>query len=290
MSDLLIPFGIHRDTGEIIEPEDAPKGRACNCICPGCKAPLLSRHPEEKRYHFAHDSRHEDARPEEECPLSSAVAVAMMVREVAASSVGKFLETPPLMVYAHYECCGEEKVIRVTKGSRNEIERAHSGERFYGHHVDMIIRIGSYTILVDLVYKGKQSISYDEQELQRYKAGLLELNCDSFSITKLKTDRTLRFSEAVLLFLLEDGYREWRFHPRTASKKQSDRQTHQCKRSKQFTYSQTQTYGFTPGISRPDRKPVRYFCVQCGVEWTHDFSEQLGCPECSSHLYARELG
>ncbi|MCP4488613.1 MAG: hypothetical protein GY820_15065 [Gammaproteobacteria bacterium] len=44
MSELLIPFGIHRHSGDIVEPEDAPKGRACNCLCPGCKAPLLSRH------------------------------------------------------------------------------------------------------------------------------------------------------------------------------------------------------------------------------------------------------
>ncbi len=73
MTGLLIPFGLDRNTRDIVEPEDAARGRACNCICPGCAAPLLSRHPKENRIHFAHDSKHPEAKPEEECPFSSAV-------------------------------------------------------------------------------------------------------------------------------------------------------------------------------------------------------------------------
>ena len=128
MGDLLIPFGIHRDTGDIVEPEDAPKGRACNCLCPGCKAPVLSRHPKQNRFHFAHDSRHELARPEAECPFNSAVAVAMMIRELAPSFTGKSFNTPDYQINLKHPCCGlkydfitisQSATVRIDESSAN---------------------------------------------------------------------------------------------------------------------------------------------------------------------------
>lgn len=295
MSELLIPFGIHKVTGAIVEPEDAPKGRACNCVCPGCKAPLLSRHPKENRYHFAHDSRHKDAKPEEECPFSSAVAVAMMVREVAVQTVGEALETPPLEVMEYHACCGKSKLLQVSRGACNFIDKAQASVKVLDHHVDLLLEVSGYPILVDLVYKGKPPIFVDESRLQDNKAALLTLNCDSFSISSLKRDRNLRFSEAVLAFVLRVGLREWAFHPKTASVLGQARRNHQCfkpePRRDSFGWN-GDYYPFVPVGQRPQtakREPVRYQCVMCRVEWVHDFSHGLRCPKCQSHLFAREI-
>jgi hypothetical protein len=228
MSDLLIPFGIHRDTGTIVEPEDAPKGRACDCLCPGCKAPLLSRHPKEKRYHFAHDSHHENAKPDEECPFSSAVAVAMMVRKIGEETKGRVINTPPLLWMNTFDCCGESKFVEVTRGASNVIDNVHVNAKVFGHHVDIVLEIRGYRILVDLVYEGKPSIFIDEERLQANSAALLELDCDSFSMSALKSNRSLRFSESALVFLLGDGVRGWRFHPKIASASRKARELHRC--------------------------------------------------------------
>ncbi|RLT87701.1 MULTISPECIES: hypothetical protein [unclassified Ketobacter] len=295
MSELLIPFGIHKITGEIVEPEDAPKGRACNCLCPGCKAPLLSRHPKEKRYHFAHDSRHKDAKPEEECPFNSAVAVAMMVREVAVQLVGEVLETPLLEVTEYHACCGNSELLQVSRGASNTIDKAQASVKVFDHHVDLLLEVGGYPILVDLVYKGKLPIMIDEGKLQDNKAALLTLNCDSFSISSLKKDRNLRFSEAVLAFVLREGLRDWAFHPKTASLLHQARRDHQCFKADRRGYSSGWSGHFNPVVPAKQklqtikREPVRFQCVMCGVEWVHDFSQGLRCPKCQSHLFAREL-
>ena len=180
MDELLIPFGIHRETGEIIEPEDASRGRACDCLCPGCKAPLLSRHSMVKRHHFAHDSSHQDARPLEECPFSAAVAVAMMAREVAELLIGKTLVTPSLEVCQGYPCCGDAEFLMVSHGAKNTIDSARSNVKAFDHHVDLLLEVKGYPILVVLVYEGKPLGMINEGQLQAGKAALLTLNCDSF--------------------------------------------------------------------------------------------------------------
>jgi len=297
MSELLIPFGVHRVTGEVLEPEDAPKGRACNCLCPGCKAPLLSRHPKEKRYHFAHDSRHKNAKPEEECPFNSAVAVAMMVRELSGQLSGKNLETPTFEVMIRYTCCGIQDCVSVSQGATNTIDNAQASASAFGHHVDLLLQVGGYPILVDLVYKGKLPIDLDQGKLQDNKAALMTLNCDSFSISSLKNDRNLRFSEAVLAFVLREGFREWVFHPKTAPVLDRARQNHRCFKYEPGRFAPEQSRCQTSVLENMKKPPVdvkrasaRYRCLMCNVEWLHDFSHGLGCPKCQSHLFAREIG
>jgi len=295
LTESLIPFGIHRDTGEIVEPEDATKGRACNCLCPGCKAPLLSRHPKAKRYHFAHDSKHEEAKPEEECPFSSAVAVAMMVREVSRSLVGKRICTPEYKLVETFTCCTiHSEDVLISKPAQVLIEQAEPNVSGNSHHFDLKIVVGGYPIYVDLVYKGKPPLALLEAALSAAKAGVLELNCDSFSTGWFKTDKSKRFSEAVIDFVLEEGVRIWRYHPRQFARMKAAKESHQC------------TYGYDPVSLRVIRPPSylkksseslqpqrvaskKYYCVMCDKRWVHMPGSPLACPGCGSHLYAREV-
>lgn len=230
MSELLIPFGIHRETGEFIEPEDADRGRACNCICPGCKAPLLSRHPqdEDRRRYFAHDSKHELAKPEEECPFSSSVAVAMMVRELAQQYIGKIFQTPPLDVGGHCESCHDKWPIAVTEGAEVVIDDVEVNSSEQSHRFDLKLIVKGYALYIDLIYKGKPPEHLEESELIAVKAGVLALSCDSFSLARFKSARKLRFSDAVLVFVLKEGLRQWRFHPRQKSMIEASQRNHRC--------------------------------------------------------------
>ena len=294
MNELLIPFGIHLETGEIIEPEDAPSGRACNCLCPGCRSPLLSRHPKVKRYHFAHDSRRYGRKPEEDCPFNSAVAVAMMAREMATELPGKILETPSLKDRLYCSFCGGSDSVQVSLGAQNAIARAQASVNVYGHHVDLMLEVGCYKVLLDLVYKGKPTITVDRSKLQESKVALLTLDCDSFSVSSFKRDRDLRFSEAVIAFILRDGIKAWAFHPKTVPKLDQAGRVHKCSKPTQIrrpfgktSYDRALPVNWEREV--PVKKPKRFQCVVCRVEWEHDFTNQLHCPKCKSHLYAREL-
>lgn len=52
MSKLKIPFGL-RD-GRLFAAGDVANGLSCGCLCPGCGAKLIAKHPKEKLSHFAH--------------------------------------------------------------------------------------------------------------------------------------------------------------------------------------------------------------------------------------------
>ncbi len=351
MHDLLIPFGIHKDTGDIIEPEDAVKGRACDCLCPGCKAPLLCKHPKEKRDHFAHDSKHENAKPEKKCPFSSSVAVAMMVRNMAPAFVGKLLGTPEFYVSDRCPRCRRLESIMVTRSAYNRIDEVDANVTAYGHHVDLKLIVSGFPILVNLVYKGKQPLNIDETALQSNKVAVLELDCDSFSFTTFRRHRKLRFSEAIIRFFLIEGRRAWRFHPRAETLRKQSQQKHQCKtrnaRIPQNYFTDTPTKSVLPpekhtknvkknnifeefvqhqekqkaekpvhspenseiekSVHNPEvhevKKPVhspeetviendvikRFECVLCHLSWQHHGHGSWKCPNCDSHLYAREI-
>ena len=232
MSDLLIPFGIHRETGDIVEPEDAVTGRACNCLCPGCKAPLLCKHPKKKRDHFAHDTRHQDARPEQKCPFSSAVAVAMMVRNIASEYVGKLLQTPALSVEERCSRCGVRKMIAVTGAASNRIDAAAANVSMHGHRFDLQLSVSGFPVMVDLVYRGKPAADIDERALQADRIAVLELNCDRFSIKALKKSRQIRFSQAIMAYFLNARNKSWRLHPRAQLLREQERQQHHCRKPK----------------------------------------------------------
>ena len=310
MNNLLIPFGVHRNTGEIIEPEDAPKGRACDCLCPSCKAPLLCRHPKEKRDHFAHDSRHEEAKPEANCELSPAVAVSMMIREIATRTIGNILKTPSLKENIYCSYCGKSDPITITDSASNTISDAEANVKIFGCNMDIKFTIDGYSVLLDLVYKGKPPAVIDEKKLQKDKVALMSLDCDTFSIAFLASNRKRRYSEYVLDFILTDGKRNWRFHPKMASKLQNAERQHLCSQNRpgrsylmqktkcksEFRSNKNKLTNHRQGLPSAQRINLpttsnqsrqKFRCINCEVEWFHNSAEEtLTCPECKSHLFA----
>lgn len=54
MSALLLPFAKQIADGRLVSPEDVVRGLSCNCVCPACHRPVLSKQGTEKVWHFAH--------------------------------------------------------------------------------------------------------------------------------------------------------------------------------------------------------------------------------------------
>jgi ssDNA-binding Zn-finger/Zn-ribbon topoisomerase 1 len=305
MNNLLIPFGLDRVTNAIVEPEDADRGRACNCLCPGCHAPLLSRHPKEHRVHFAHDSKHPDAKPDEKCPFSAAVAIAMMARELAESLTGKGFFIPEYDYCHQFECCGDTEDILVTEKKILTIASASKKPDCGCQMFDLELGFGEAKILVDLFYKGKpiQHV-LNEEVLSKEKSGVIAISCDTFDQGSLTKDKQLRFSDAVLAFLLETGFRKWSFHPRQLTLVDRVNSSHQCRPSNRprrdpvgidedngscFEVEYLDRTQMNDTELTPPFEPKRYQCVMCKDEWLQIKAGVPTCPRCNSYLYSVEV-
>jgi ssDNA-binding Zn-finger/Zn-ribbon topoisomerase 1 len=305
MNNLLIPFGLDRVTKAILEPEDADRGRACDCVCPGCHAPLLSRHPKEHRVHFAHDSRYPDAKPDEECPFNSAVAIAMMARELAEPLIGKAFFIPEFDYCHQFECCGDTDDILVTKKKILTITSTLKKPSCGGVVFDLALGFGEAKIFVDLFYKGKpiQHV-LNEEVLSKEKSGVLAINCDTFDRGSLAKDKQLRFSDAVLVFLLETDSREWSFHPRQVILADRAKSSHQCRPSNKpwsepvgidedngscFEVEYLGETRVDVTELTPPFEPKRYRCLICKNEWLQKEAGAPNCPLCNTHLYSVEV-
>jgi len=53
--DVALPYGLSSD-GRLVSVDAVVRGLKCECVCPGCKRPLVARKGEIIRAHFAHQA------------------------------------------------------------------------------------------------------------------------------------------------------------------------------------------------------------------------------------------
>jgi len=54
---LKIPFGLHSESGRLVHVDRVPNGKACRCVCPSCRMPLVAKNQgRQQAHHFAHSS------------------------------------------------------------------------------------------------------------------------------------------------------------------------------------------------------------------------------------------
>ncbi|ELT99728.1 hypothetical protein CAPTEDRAFT_190731, partial [Capitella teleta] len=60
-----ILWGLSTETYQIVHIDDARNGKACDCICPGCRTPLIAAQGEKQTHHFRHapDPETQESRP-----------------------------------------------------------------------------------------------------------------------------------------------------------------------------------------------------------------------------------
>src|SRR5437879_7939482 len=85
-----IPFGVRPD-GSLIDPFSAERGLACNCVCPGCRQPLMTRKGEIRVHHFSHVGDHS-------CSNGQTSALLLAAKQVLQTH--RRIEMPELVVTA----------------------------------------------------------------------------------------------------------------------------------------------------------------------------------------------
>ena len=307
--DLLIPFGLDATTKETVEPEDAKRGRACGCVCPGCEMPLMCRHPSDpdspssKRIHFAHDTRHPDAQKSvhEHCPFNGLIAVRMMAYTVASSLVGETIQLPSLHKLVDFDCCHQTRSVNITETSELTIEESRPKVALDGMEFDLALTFKGRQVLIRLAHDGRQPLVITPQLksiLQASKTGVLEMDVESFDRGSFIANKRQRFSEAVKAFLLADGDRYWQHHPRTFAKMAAFKDGHRCP-PKRRTFGQSgwqprkqprPTTSERPVVKKESLEPIThehrgYICRLCGAKWVQHSAHEIACPNGHNHLY-----
>jgi len=235
LKELHIPYGIERDTSKIIEPEDAIRGRACNCICPGCGAPLLSRHPQadDKRIHFAHDSKHADAKPIEECPLSPFVALGMMLRHITGVLPGKSIKLSAHGKSIDFSCCSTPaRFISIADSCEGIISNSSAAPTLGGVTFDLVLTIDEMPYFVEIIYPGKPKKDLPASNYLDGIGGILTISGPEFMemMGKEEGDHlNLRYSDAVVYFLLQYSRKFWSYHANEKMVEAEVRSAHICK-------------------------------------------------------------
>ncbi len=99
MAQVLIPFATNVATGQLVAVDDVPSGKACQCICPGCKTPLIARHylDGSRASNFAHSGRKDFQQTKAECHYSYLVSVRSMAKQILSSITAR-MTLPALSV------------------------------------------------------------------------------------------------------------------------------------------------------------------------------------------------
>jgi hypothetical protein len=297
MKKLLIPFGVHRETGEYTDPEDAINGRKCDCLCPGCEAPLKAIHPSVKRAHFAHDSRHPEFVPERECPLSSVVALAMMMRHVGTLCVGKQFELNPYEIIVPFPCCpGSYEHTIVSDVPHVQVNEVVLDPTLGETTFDLRLKVGERYLYVDLYHHNKPAKTINPELHFAERSGVVGINCDEFYLWMHDHDNAKqKYSELVLSNLLSATCKEWLYHPRQDAAIAIKKSSHKCKLSQsRNTYptgDSTNHYVTThwqeqaPAYVPIRHEPVKVKCVVCLSVWDWVPGTSQACTGCKTHLY-----
>lgn len=139
-----IPVGCSRDNlNHLLDVMDVPSGKACNCVCPSCRAPLIARHCNGHREsHFAHDPAYESEYNYSECILSFHVALKLMLKQIMATSTEILL--PGYEVIEPYS----DETITVTKEKMLQFESIEIDKNGF----DALIRVKQHRLAIIITY------------------------------------------------------------------------------------------------------------------------------------------
>lgn len=297
MLDSLIPFGLHKETNELVNVGSVPRGVACDCIFPCCKTPLIARQGTVKEWHFAHRSQGVHKETETLCSLSFEVSVRLMIRQISEKG-GLKLRLPSYTSDYPVYCAESQEILmetmEVVTGSVQTLLDVDVGVNFCDVVTDVVGDIGGVPFAIYVTYE-KRPYPLEYSSPRETKCGILGIRAEKL-YTAMRSVTTGRYIEALTDFLANDtDGKYWIYHPRIGSAETQANEVlekyghirQQRDRDRYITpeYPQTRQKSFF--IPPPRELPTKDFeCRMCGTTWTSPSHE---CPKCKNHYYAVEV-
>lgn len=192
MADLVVPFG-ENATGRLVLVDDVARGLACECVCPGCRKPLVARNGKDivVVHHFAH------AAAEGGCGGAPETSLHRYAKQVLAD--GRRVLLPPL--------------IAVYRQHRNVLAVAMD---FQAERVDIERRVGNFQPDAIMVAEGQEiavevhvTHRVDAEKIQKIRAAEMP----AIEIDLTYTNRDFDPTE-VAERVRSKAFRSWLYHPR----------------------------------------------------------------------------
>lgn len=273
----LIPFGVEKDTGEVLDVGEAKQGRACNCLCPACQTPLIARHGDSNAWHFAHESRGTYEQTRDACGLSLFVSLKLMARQLLKAA--NAMQLPSFTVSRDVR--GTRLADTVTPAKRIGFDQIEIEQHLHGIAVDALITIPSksgaaFQLGIVLTYPGHDFPVFELLLSSEHAAisGLIEIDLQRIwaHFATLKKG----YREALNQLLIDDpSSKQWHSHPRLAAVKAK------------LDASASSALALQPqlpariGAYSGDVNQARYFgCTGCNVRWIGVIASTIYCLQC----------
>ena len=194
-----IPFGLRPD-GEIIDPISAKRGLACDCVCPGCRKPLVAKQGAIRVHHFSHAA-------DSNCSNGQMTALLMAAKQVLQRE--KRTVVPALVVTVEREVRPALKKSKTLHAEQPpwhfeavHLERAIAGHRADVHGTFADGSVGLVDFKVSRGVAGEKATAYREANLAALEIDLSKLLGESLSMVEL----TVRICDTAL-------NKRWVHHP-----------------------------------------------------------------------------
>jgi hypothetical protein len=194
-STLLVPFGLKED--RLYEPTQVENGKACGCVCPACKKPLVAKQ-NAKTPHFAHSQ-------DDNCARGFETAVHLAVKQIIAEKMEVRL---PAVVWKN----PLPRSVEVRQLYTEQIIKLESVvlEQVVDDFIpDIIVVNNGTTYLVEV------AVTHFIDEIKQQKINKKKIQTIEIDVSGLKNGFTLAELEKAI-FTNKDYQAEWIYHPTLA--------------------------------------------------------------------------
>lgn len=201
-SALKVPFGLSMQDGRLYGPRDVARGKDCNCVCPGCKLPLIAKQPEAQNRiaHFAHAAGSACSTGLETAVHLAAKQIIEDERQIFLPAVVAQLEVRDRLGQLH----ARHKLI--APAARTHLDSVKAEAPLEGVRADILVNLAStgQTILVEIAV----THFVDDEKFHKLKEiGIPTLEFD------LSEFRELSFDSLREALLEGKAPTDWVYHP-----------------------------------------------------------------------------
>lgn len=200
-SSLRVPFGLSKSDGRLYEPRDVSLGKACGCICPGCREQLYAKHCWESSVvpHFAHA-------PGTDCRSGFESAVHLAAKQLIDAE--RKLLFPALSAkYETYDALGRfhEPVQQIVSLGERDLTDVRLERQVENVRPDLLVAAeGLGTVMVEVAV----THFVDATKLDKVAGlGIPLLEID------LSAQRTATFESLREVLFADHSLKRWLFHP-----------------------------------------------------------------------------
>ena len=201
MAALLLPFAKRLSDDELVSPNDVERGRACNCVCPGCKEAVLAKQGTERVWHFAHAES-------EKCAQGYEASIHELAKQMLRQRMEILL--PSLIATAsELDAYGRrmEEHEPVLQSRLVKLDDCKTGGNLNGILVDAIGILKGHQLLIEITVFHRL-MPDKKARLVDTKIPCMQINLEQFK--SMQANRAL-LEQAIFE---DESIRQWIYHPK----------------------------------------------------------------------------